>query len=131
MSVLEDSILQILAIAHKHSRAGSGLALRDLIANSGFVLLRPKISATDIERVLAKRADLARDWVHFSEDKRTSGGWALVQEGSEWIVRGSKSKHSTGERLVFPSLSSACAEYVLRELDFWAALKSSPPNSAA
>jgi len=131
MSALEERLLQILAIAHDHSRAGSGLALRDLIANSGFSQLRRKINATQIEKVLAKRPDLALDWVHFSQDKRTSGGWALVREGSEWTIYGSTSTHTHGEKLVFPSLASACAEYVLRELDFWAALSADPPNRPA
>lgn len=131
MAVPDEALLQVLGIAHEHSRAGSGLALKDLIAQSGYFELRPSIVPADVEQVFAMRPDLAMDWVQFSEDKRTSGGWALTKEDSGWTIRGSASKVPSGEAHVFPSLASACAEYVLRELDFWAALSNARPDGSA
>jgi hypothetical protein len=61
---------------------------------------------------------IADDWQAFCEDKRTNGGWSFApsREGS-WVVSG-----PGGIRQSFACRFAACADYVIRELDFWAAL---------
>jgi len=131
MGAPQTSILKILSIAHDHSREGSGIPLRDLISRSGVADLRSKITNAALTSVLANRPELAVDWCRFSEDKRTSGGWHLVHEGASWIVGRLGSALVQDERTASPSLTSACAEFARKELDFWAAIDGPRPGSAA
>jgi hypothetical protein len=115
----QPSLLKILGIAREHSRVGSGRSLRDLLDVSGYAAVRSHITHQQVQDLLTERPDLAADWVSFSEDKRTSGGWALTKEGGSWALTGSASTGSPHEKVLFSSLAEACAQYVLRELDFW------------
>lgn len=120
MAVPRDQLLPVLSIARDHSslRGGRGLSLRQLIEESRYCDLRPKIEASDLEDVLRTEPQLVEDWLAYSEDKRTSGGWAFGPSHNEgWTVY-----VPGGEPKSFAASAAACAEYVLRELDFWAAI---------
>jgi hypothetical protein len=122
----QPSLLKTLEIAREHSRMGSGRSLRDLLETSGYAAIRPRLTPQAVQDLLTQRPDLAADWVSFSEDKRTSGGWALIKEGDSWVLTGSASTGSPHEKVLFSSVTEACAQYVLRELDFWSKVGSSP-----
>ena len=131
MTVSEEAILKVLRIARDHSRVGTGESLRDLLGKSGYATLRASLTSSDIKGVLASHPELALDWASFSEDKRTSGGYALVRNGPKWGIYGRHPDGSPLENPTFDDLESACAEYVLLELDFWTQLGSKPPHRAA
>jgi len=120
------TLLRVLEIARDHSRIGSGRSLRDLLETSGYAAIRPRLTPQGVQDLLTQRPDLATDWLNFSEDKRTSGGWALTKQGDSWALTGSASPRSPHEKVLFSSLTEACAQYVLRELDFWFRVGSSP-----
>ena len=50
----------------------------------------------------------------YSEDKRTSGGWYVRETGEIGQV------DDPNSRMHFATIEEAVAEYVVRELDFWA-----------
>jgi len=131
MGAPQTSILRILSIAHDHSREGSGIPLHDLISRSGIADLRSEITNAALTSVLANRPELAVDWCRFSENKRTSGGCYLVHEGASWIVDRLGSALVPDERTAVPSLTSACAEFARKGLDFWTAIDCPRPGSAA
>jgi hypothetical protein len=119
MAPSRDQILRILSIARENSviTGSRGLSLRDLIEESSYRALRPHIEATQLVAVLQAEPGLLDDWIAYSEDKRTSYGWGFGPSGK-------------GDRLVdgpdgvlerFTSKDAACADFVLHELDFWAA----------
>ena len=115
-----DQLLRVLSIARDHSgrRGGRGLSLRQLIEESDYRTLRPRVEASQLAAVLRAEPDLVDDWLAYSEDKRTSLGWGFgPSRGGGWLVDGPE-----GVREEFGSRSAACADYVLRELDFWAAI---------
>ena len=62
---------------------------------------------------------IIEEWILYSEDKRTDGGWYLLRDGTIGQVR------RRGEEIRFPSLEQAVAAYIVRELDFWANLSPS------
>ena len=120
MTPSRNQLLRILSVARDHSglRGGRGLSLRSLIEESGYRALRPRIDASQLAAILGLEPLVAVDWLAYSEDKRTSAGWGVgpSREGG-WVVDG-----PDGVRERFDSREVACAEYVLRELDFWAAV---------
>jgi hypothetical protein len=119
-----DQLLRILSIARDHSalRGGRGLSLRQLIEESDYRALRPRVEASQLAALLQTQPGLVDEWLAYSEDKRTSYGWGfgLSREGG-WLVDGPE---GVGEE--FASRFAACADYLLHELDFWAAIGGTP-----
>jgi hypothetical protein len=101
-----------------------GMSLRDAIAGSGFHNVRDQLTEGDLAAYLAEQPEVAKAWWAFSEDKRTKGGWALVEQGSRWALSEPfPSPESPGTSREFDDLAEACAAYILAELDFWVALE--------
>jgi hypothetical protein len=68
--------------------------------------------------------DLVEDWIHYSDDKRTSRGYWLSERD---LTVGSLMPGV--DVLQFDSLELAVSRYVLLELDYWAsAADSDNPN---
>lgn len=116
-----EEILRVLAIAREHSTAcgGRGLSLRDLIEEVDYHELRPRIRAAQLAEILRARPDIVDDWIAYSEDKRTSFGYGFgPSPAGDWLVDGPE-----GYRVRFGSRHDGCADFVLRELDFWLAIE--------
>jgi hypothetical protein len=75
--------------------------------------LRPYFTESDLLRHLKEHPALIEEWLLYSDDKRTDGGWYLSRDGTIGQVS------RPGEEIRFPSLEEAVAAYVVRELDFW------------
>lgn len=115
----DNDLLAILRIGHETSMRGAGLSLRDALLRTRYSELRPSFGESDLLLYLRECPSLLDEWVLYSEDKRTDGGWYLLQDGTIGKSR------PPGEKIQFPSLEQAVAAYVLRELDFWASLSTS------
>jgi hypothetical protein len=114
-------VRSILSIAHDSSGRGAGRSLRDLLSATRYCELRPNLRVEDLAQQFEADRDLIEQWVAYSEDKRTSGGWWLQPIGAECEVGcfgDSGANTSRSDRFSKPSF--AAATYVLRELDFWA-----------
>ena len=108
----EDQILAILRIGHEASMRGAGVSLRDALARANYAAAGPHLSAEILVSVIGRHPELVEQWVLFSEDKRTDGGWYLTRKAQIGRVLGAGPTQ-------FTSQEAAVAEYVLRELDFW------------
>ena len=108
----DDQILAILRIGHDCSIRGAGISLRDARAKTGYAAARPHLRPSDLVPFIARHPELVQQWIAFSEDKRTDGGWYLTREAEIGRINESKKEK-------FASQDAAVAEYVLRELDFW------------
>jgi len=106
-------LLNILQIGHDASIRGVGLSLRDAIAQSGYKALRPSFTAADLVPLLQENRHFVQQWLDYSGDKRTNGGWYLLGSGQI-------GEAATNSTMRFPSMELAVANYVIRELDFWA-----------
>ena len=114
MTMDRSSLLSILGIARARSLPG-GISLRDALGLSNYRKLRAFFEPDDLIPLIRANPNLANEWLRYSEDKRTDGGWYLV-EPNEIGERASR------RRIVFPSLHIAVANFVVRELDFWSGL---------
>jgi hypothetical protein len=93
-------LLRILKIGHDASMRGEGISLRDALERADYRNLRPRFDASDLIPIIREHPELIQEWLMYSEDKRTSGGFALENESAAGV-----------------------ADYVVRELDFWESLK--------
>ena len=67
--------------------------------------------------MLEKYPNLCKEWILYSEDKRTSGGWYIKKNNEIGQIINPDS------RVNFDSLSEAVAEYIVHELDFWISVR--------
>jgi hypothetical protein len=109
-------LLEILKIGHETSMRGQGISLREALAHTNYGDLRSNFGPRELRPLINADPSLVEQWIAYSEDKRTSGGWYLTEEGEIGQVGKPES------RMRFDSIEEAVAEYVVLELDFWAAL---------
>lgn len=108
-------------------------SLREVIDASGYREIRPALTITALQDVLEGNPDLVGDWLRWSEDKRTSGGWAfdgdeehgwhVWQPFPEPLPDGRPGTKVRGERRTYDRAATACADYILSEIDFWVAIR--------
>ena len=91
--------------------------LGDLIADR-YAPVRRGLSEDVLAAAFSERPDAVASWQRYSEDKRTGCGWALSEREGRWLV---SEPFGDGPAVEFDSPARACAAFVLRELDFWAA----------
>ena len=112
----KEELLHILKIGHETSMRGEGISLVEALNRNRYKEVRASFNSTDLLPIIQEYPELVFQWVMYSEDKRTSGGYYLLESG----VIGQVDPVFSAER--FDSLQKAVAEYVIRELDFWAKL---------
>ena len=119
MSRRETEVRRILAIAKATSYAGEGISLSDALRRSDYAGTRPGLGVTDLLEMLGQHPEFVTDWVAYSQDKRTSGGWYLL--ATENAIGMLDDPHRT---ISLDTLEQAVSEYVLHELDFWYGIES-------
>lgn len=104
-------------------------SLREAINASGYREIRPELTIPALQDVLENNPDLVEDWLRYSEDKRTSGGWALAGDPEHgWHVEQPFPEHlpqgraNSRPRRTYDRAPTACADYILSEIDFWVAV---------
>lgn len=114
MAEQEAWLLMIARVARDTSMRGEGLSLRAALARSRYKELRPTFAASDLLPVVRAYPELIEEWLSYSEDKRTNGGWYMLRDGVIGTLDEPRSEFA------FTSLEQAASEYIVRELDFWA-----------
>jgi hypothetical protein len=122
MSDCEARLLQILRIGRDASRRGEGISLLDAMKRARYVGYRPTFRAKDLVPIVSANPSLVEDWLSYSEDKRTLGGWYILRSGEI----GQVSRSASG--IKYGTIEEAVAEYVVRELDYWMEPDYFPPG---
>ncbi len=108
---------EILDVGLLTSMRGVGISLREALGRINYKKLRREVDASDLLPVIKSHPYYIYDWKMYSEDKRTDGGWWIDEQSSRI------GNLQTRETISFESTERAIAEYVTRELDFWATLE--------
>lgn len=109
----KDRIIEdILLIPEKYHTLNVSLIF--LVNESGYSQHYSDISETDIYEALKQEPEIAKQWLSYSEDKRTSLGWYLQQAGRGYYV-GSLTEKSGS--VLYPNLLEACAAYIKKEIE--------------
>ena len=116
MTQRDKKLLNILKIAHVTSIRGEGISLLEALMRTHYRELRKNFYPNDLVSILEAHPEISKEWVLYSEDKRTSGGWYLLDK----FEIGQVGKPESTK--YFNSIEKAVAEYVVRELDFWASI---------
>ncbi len=106
-----EHLLRILKIGHDTSSRGVGLSLREALRQTRYRELRAGFQESDLLALVKANPSVVEEWLAYSEDKRTSGGWYVLRDGQVGQV------DVPAALIQFPSLEEAIAGYVVRELD--------------
>lgn len=117
MAPHQSELLAILGVGHIVSIRGEGISRKEALARVDYAAVRPQFTPIDLVPLIQAHREFIDQWLWYSEDKRTSGGWYITEAGEV----GQIDDYPGGGRR-FASIEQAVAEYVVRELDFWAAV---------
>jgi hypothetical protein len=119
-----NALLQgILGIGHATSMRGAGISLREALKVAGYADLRPSLTANELRLVIDDHPEFIEQWMSYSEDKRTDGGWYIQRNGNIGRVL----KPVTERQ--YATIQDAVAEFVILELDFWAHIGEDCPQT--
>jgi hypothetical protein len=110
---------RVCYIARDFRRPGAP-SLEALLEASCYRAVRGDLDVAQLEAVVESEPQLVEDWLRYSEDKRTSGGWAFYPEGEAWVVSQPFPNQGAPVERRHSRVSAACADYILVELDYWA-----------
>ena len=115
-------ITDVAPVAHiaRDLRQPGAPSMRDLVAASSYRAIRSALDLEALERVVSSEPRLVDDWLGYCADKRTKGGWAL--DGDErhgWVVWQPFPDDGDERRRHHDRAATACAHYILAELDYW------------
>ena len=115
-------LLAILRIGHHASMRGAGISMREALHRTGYSELRSSIGPQELLPLIEADRTLVTEWLAYSADKRTGGGWYVLEDRS---IGQSSNRHS---RISFDTIEEAVANYVIREMDYWAGQRRAGPS---
>ena len=86
-------------------------SLQQAVAESGYSGKPGELSVDAVAQVLRQNPELVDQWFCYCEDKRTSWGWYIIEEGGGFVVG-----KIDGQKLDFSDRIVACPEFVVREI---------------
>lgn len=94
-------------------KARGDVSVLHLVRESGFGTQHAIVTVDALGKYLQAKPALIDAWFEYSEEKRTSSGWYILQrpDGQFEVAFFPK-----GESLIIANRASACAEFVLREV---------------
>ncbi len=116
MNPIQEKLLAILNIGNDTSMRGEGLSLREALSRVNYPEVRRHFNPQDLLPLIRAQRQFIDQWLMYSADKRTTGGWYVTEVGEVGQVDNPKT------RIYFASIEEAVAEYVVRELDYWVAI---------
>lgn len=111
-----DLFIKVLDIGLDTSMRGEGVSLRTALERVNYKEKRNNLNLARLLELIKKYPYYIHEWVMYSEDKRTDGGWWLEENPP------SIGNFRSREKKAYRTIEEAVAEYVVRELDFWANL---------
>jgi hypothetical protein len=89
----------------------------DLVADSGYFEQPDALTVEGVSAYLRDHSELIHSWLLYSSDKRTGSGWYFDEpRPGEYVV----GYYPGGPRGEFHDATSACAEFIWRELSEFA-----------
>lgn len=92
-----------------------------LLRDSGYTEIGDQVSEADIAAGLAQAPRCILDWMEYSSDKRSSGGWYVTELPDQRYEVGHLSSGAP-TRITFANNVAAVAAFIKREIEFLRAL---------
>jgi hypothetical protein len=92
----------------------SNLSTMQLLAETGYLDRPQALTVSDVKAALEDDPDLAEMWLQRGRDQRLAGGWFIEHVNDQYRIQ----NYSTGQYLVEWDRLQACAEFIVRYVDF-------------
>jgi hypothetical protein len=124
-----DMVAQVVTLPRRFHSLGN-VSMFSLLEATGYLGLHDQISEEDIRAALARCTECIQEWVQYSEDKRTSSGWYVMENDEGCYEVGYVTERGDRQRrVVYDKLVDACAAFVKREIENIRLLGSQPPSN--
>lgn len=71
------------------------------------------LTTASVTRVLRSNSELVTDWLHWSEDKRSTAGYYFLEEKGGYVV----GHYPDEDRVEFDDPIAACADFIVKEVN--------------
>lgn len=88
----------------------------DLLKSTGYFENADSIAIKALEDYLKNNNDVIKEWLAYSEDKRTSGGWYIIEKNNSTIVGHLDNEIGPAEEKEFNDISKACSVFIFNEI---------------
>lgn len=109
--LINDELIKIVLIGDVVSIRGQGISLSEALKQASYKTLRNRFDYIDLTKVLSMNSRFIDIWYRYSEDKRTSGGYYLLND----------TIGSIDKSIIYhnPNKTILVAKYIILELDHW------------
>lgn len=92
-------------------------SMYDLLFETGYFEIRDKITVEIIRDRLAQSPEYVKDWLHYSEDKRSRSGWYFKQQDNKVYCVGYLSDNGNASHNECHDRLKACAIFIKNEME--------------
>jgi len=117
MSQSQEQIADEVASLAGRYRSQEELSIYEMLERTGYVERRVALPVEAIRKALARSPEHLREWLEYSADKRSGGGWYVRGENGRFEVGDLEADGRVAERRSYSDLAEACADFIRRELD--------------
>lgn len=112
---LDNVIKQIIELPTKYYKVGDK-SMHSLLRDTGYFETYEQISEKDIYKALIQHPEFLKEWLQWSENKRTDEGWYFNQSNGNKYLVGYLSRTGTTQN-EYTDASLACAVYIKHEIE--------------
>ena len=114
----KNNMLDLIATLPRRFHTLGDVSIFSLVKASGYFESHEQISEADIRAALARCPGCIREWMQYSEDKRTSSGWYLTHtdEGCHEVGYITE-RADCQQRVAYSNCTDACAAFIKHELE--------------
>ena len=111
-------MLEQIATLPRRFQSLAYVSMSSLVEAIGYFGFHDQISEADIRAALARCPECIREWMQYSEGKRTSSGWYLTHNDEGCYEVGYVTERGElQQRMAYSNSTDACAAFIKHELE--------------
>lgn len=108
-------IFKLISLVRDFSQMHT-ISIYELLRQTGYPKVADQITEQDVYKELLANQNFVNDWLEYSEDKRTDGGWYFKRAGNGKFLVGCVGDTGAIETEYCDKIK-ACAKFIKQELD--------------
>jgi hypothetical protein len=88
-----------------------------LLQETGYFGAHDKVNEYAIREILSEHIEYAKQWLEWSENKRSSSGWYFMQNEQRKYVVGHYPEQENFKENEYSEIKEACAAFIKREIE--------------
>ncbi len=114
---METNILEKIVSIPKEFSERSNVSFYTLIDESGYFKSPDLLQVEKIKKLLTEDSQKAKDWLNWSENKRTSSGWYFIKKNGKYFIGYYDPKKGNIDEVEYSDVEDACANFIKNEIE--------------